>query len=164
MLKPVRIGFLALCAIFSALATAAQQVPPSADTFVISSTPTTNYGNYDFLAVGSGENSYISFNLSGVPAGSVVTKATLRLFVDTVTTSGQFSVYDLPSSPAWAESTLTYNSRPALGASASPANPITISSASLNNFVLVDITQTVQGWINNPSTNAGVALALVGTK
>jgi len=164
MLNPLRAGIVFLSAAFLGLSAIAQQVPPSADTFSASATPTVNFGGYAFLAVGPGENSYIRFNLSGVPAGSVVTKATLRLFVDDVSAGGQFDVYDLPSSPTWTESTLTYNSRPPLGASATAANPITVSSASLNDFLLIDITQTVQGWLNNPASNTGIALVLVGTK
>jgi hypothetical protein len=128
MLNPLRAGIVFLSAAFLGLSAIAQQVPPSADTFTSSATPSVNYGNVEFLAVGSGESTYIQFNLSSVPAGSVVTKATLRLFVDDVAAGGQFDVYDLPSSPTWAESTLTYNSRPPLGASATAANPITVSS------------------------------------
>lgn len=55
----------------------AQQTPPSADTFVSSSTPRTNYGSAIFLGVGSGANTYLKFNLSGLPAGPSVSKATI---------------------------------------------------------------------------------------
>jgi hypothetical protein len=163
MLKPVRLGCLVLCALFSSLASTAQQIPPSADTFVNSTAPTSNYGNLGFLTVGSGENTYIQFNLSNVPAGSVVTKATLRLFVDSVTTGGQFDVYEVSPSTPWTESTVNFNIAPELGTAASPSNPITVSGGSLNDFVLVDITQIAQGWINTPSSNTGIAVVLNGT-
>ena len=145
MLKQVRVGLLALAGVCLSVAVPAQQVPPSADTFTSSAVPKANFGNVEFLAVAPGTNTYISFNLSSVPAGSTVTRATLRLFVNGVATGGKFSVYDLPSSPAWAESTLTHNSPLPLGASASTSNPITVSSASVNNFLLIDITQDSAG-------------------
>lgn len=105
-------GLTAVCALSLSLAAAAQQLPPNADTFTNSVTPKVNYGNFGFIEVGTGQTSYISFNLSGLAPGTVVTKATLRLFVDDVGAAGQFNVYELSSSKAWAESTRTYNSPP----------------------------------------------------
>src|SRR5450631_3229847 len=155
----------ALLAIFPfSISTLAQQAPPSADTFVSSSLPSTNYGSNIILVVASGNNTYMKFNLSGVPAGPSVSKATLRLFVDAVVSGGQFDVYNLPSTPSWSESTLKYNTAPSsLGASTTGGHPITVSTSSFNTFVLIDITSTVQGWLTNPSSNNGMALALVGS-
>jgi hypothetical protein len=142
----------------------AQQASPSADTFVNSSTPGTNYGSGIILVVAPGNNTYMKFNLSDVPTGATVSKATLRLFVDAVVAGGQFDVYNLPSTPTWSESTLTYKTPPpALGTSATGAHPTSVSTSSFNTFVLIDITSTVQGWLSNPSSNNGVALALVGS-
>ncbi len=142
----------------------AQQAPPSADTFVSSSVPKTNYGSSVTLAVGLGTVTYLRFNLSGIPPGATVSKATLRLYVDAVVKGGQFDVYNLPASPAWTENSLTYNTPPpALGASATGGKPITISAASLNGFLLIDITATVQEWLAAPTQNNGVGLALTGT-
>src|SRR5450631_3978420 len=145
--------------------TLAQQAPPSGDTFVSSSTPTTNYGSSIIDVVASGNSTYLKFNLSAVSDGTTVSKATLRLYVDAVVTGGQFDVYNLPSTPTWSESTLKYNTPPpTLGTSATGGHPITVSTSSLNTFLLIDITATVQGWLTSPSSNNGVALALVGTK
>ena len=163
MLKLVRLGLLALAPLCLSIAAEGQQIPPSADTFTSSAKPTVNYGSFGYLTVGSGENTYIGFNFSSVPAGSVVTKATLRLYVDSVITGGQFNVYALSSSPAWTELTLNYNCAPLLGAEASSSSTA-VSSASLNNFVQIDITPAVQNWLNNPSSNNGLALVLVGNK
>ena len=151
-----------LCLLTGALR--AQQSPPSADTYVNSSSPNKNYGSSILLVVGQGSTTYMRFNLAGVPTGATVNKATLRLFVSAVVTGGQFDVYNLPATPTWSESTLTYNTPPpALGSSATGGHPVTVSTSSMNNFVLVDITATVQGWLANPSTNNGVGLAVVGT-
>lgn len=142
----------------------AQEAPTTDDTFVSVSAPTKNYGSNGILAVGSGTTAYLKFNMSGIPAGSTVSKATLRLFVDAVLTGGQFDVYNLPSSPAWSESTLKYNTPPPLpGTSATGGNPISVKAASINTFLLIDITATVQNWLSTPGSNNGIALALVGS-
>lgn len=74
--------------------------------------------------VKSGTTSLIDFDLSALPAGSSVNKATLRLFVDAVFKFGTFDVY--PANGAWVENTLAS----ALGASATGRNPIATSSNS----------------------------------
>src|SRR4051812_22454707 len=86
------------------------QAPPSADTFVSSTYPTTNFGSVNSLAVSPGSTSYVQFNLASVPAGATVSKATLRLYVDFVVKAGKFDVYQVNKS--WSESTLTYNNQP----------------------------------------------------
>src|SRR5206468_8641437 len=69
------------------------QAPPRQDTFVSSATPMVNYGRGISLLVGAGTTSYIQFNLSGIPSGAVVGKASLRLYVDAVGGKGSFDVY-----------------------------------------------------------------------
>jgi len=58
------------------------QAPPSADTFVTSAFPKTNYGSSIILVVQSGATSYLRFNLDTLPTGASINKATLRLYVD----------------------------------------------------------------------------------
>ena len=100
-----------------------QATPPSADTFVSSATPRTSYGSSIVLVVQSGTTAYLQFNLSALPAGAQVSKATLRLFVDGVLKPGSFDIYQLNA--PWSENTLTYNTpAPALGISATGGNPI----------------------------------------
>jgi hypothetical protein len=138
-----------------------QATPPSADTFVSSLTPRANYGPSIILVVQQGANSYLQFNLSALPVGAHVSKATLRLFVDGVLRPGSFDVYQLNS--PWNENTLTYNTPPpALGTSATGGNPISVTSATMNQFLLIDITSTVQGWVGGGVTNNGVALSVAG--
>src|SRR5246127_672246 len=86
------------------------QAPPSADTFVSSAYPSTNFGAVNSLAVGPGSTSYAQFNLSGIPVGATVSKASLRLYVDLVTKAGKFDVYQVTRS--WSENTLPYNTQP----------------------------------------------------
>jgi hypothetical protein len=147
-----------ILALFLAIRVFAQSAPPTGDTYSNSAKPTTNYGSATILAVNTGSKAYIKINLSTLPAGASVNKATLRLYVDAVVTGGSFDVYQLNAS--WTESGLTYNNAPALGASATNGNPTVLTTTSKNQFVLVDITSLVQSWVAGTVTNNGVALAL----
>ena len=148
---------LANCAIPAANA----QVSPSADTFASTGTPILNYGSAPLLIVTAGTNTYIRFDLTSIPANSTVNKATLVLFVDAVTGNGAMNVYKLTNS--WAESTLNELNAPALGASETSGSPVSITSASFQQFISIDLTSLVQQWVNGSSANDGIALALAGS-
>jgi hypothetical protein len=152
----VEITFLLICMMALPLFA---QAPPSADTFVSSAFPKGNYGSGVNLALSPGATSYVRFNLSGIPSNATISKASLRLYVDAVSKPGSFDVYQLNS--GWSEHTLTFNTPPPpLGASATGGHPAAVTSASCNQFLLIDITALAQGWINGTIPNNGVALAL----
>lgn len=157
--------FLSITAVLTILsfatANAGAQAPPSADAFVNSAAPSKNFGSGSLLAVQSGSTSYIQFDLSSVPAGATLSKATLRLYVNSYTQAGAFDVYEIDS--AWSEHALNFTNAPALGASATGGMPVSVSKSSLNHFVLVDITPLVQRWLSGNLSNHGIAVALVGT-
>src|SRR5205823_13711143 len=73
------------------------QIPATDDAYTASSSPSSNYGTQPSLnVIGPGVNSYIRFDLTTLPANltsSNVSKATLRLNINGVTTSGTFDVY-----------------------------------------------------------------------
>ena len=139
---------------------AAQSAPPAADSFTNSGKPTTNYGTQAMMMVQQGYNSYAQFNLSSLPTGAIVQKATLRLYVDSVSGKGQIDIYEALT--AWNEALVNYNNQPATGPSATNNHPISLSTSSLNQFVIVDITSLVQGWVNGTIPNNGIVIALVG--
>jgi len=147
-------------ALFAAMCTPLlAQAPPSADTFVSSATPKLNYGPSIILAVGPGTSSYVQFNLSAIPAGATIGKATLRLYADAVSGSGTLDVFQVTS--AWSENKVIYNTRPTQqSVSAIVGSSIPITSANCNQFLLIDITPLAQGWLNGTIPNNGVALAL----
>ena len=124
---------VALMTLASTISAASAQAPPSADTFVSSNAPAKNFGSQPLLAVQSGTSSYIRFNLSGLPAGATVSRATVRLFVDAVSQAGSFDVYEIDQ--PWTENSLNFNTAPSLGVSASGGKPVTVSKSSLNQFV-----------------------------
>lgn len=137
------------------------QAPPIGDTFAASSSPHSNYGSWPMLVVQQGSTSFIQFNLSSLPANASVSKATLRLYVDSVSRSGNFDVFQIDS--AWNESSLTYSNAPPLGRSATGGHSTAITSSSLNKFLVIDITPVVQQWASGSLPNNGLALSLTAT-
>ncbi len=136
------------------------QITPLGDTYTNSADPTTNYGAQKTLDVDAAkEITYIQFNLASVPTGASISQATLKLYVNTVVTAGAFELYAVNG--AWTESALTYSLAPALGSVIDSNVPIT--TADKNQFILIPMTSTVQGWLTTPSSNNGIALVAVGS-
>jgi hypothetical protein len=133
------------------------QITPSDDSYTLTSTPTINFGAKNTLEVESaGATTFVRFDLSGIPptvTGAMVAKATLKIYVSTVTTAGSFNV-DLVTSP-WTESTITANNTPTLGSAIVSAVPVT--TADKNKYVLVDVTAAAVGWLNG-TANDGIAI------
>ena len=150
--------FVAFALIVSASLTSFAQAPPSADAYVTSAQPAANFGISALLPVQAGTTSYVRLNLGALPANTTIAKATLRLYVNAVAAPGSFDVYQVES--GWSEKGLSYNSAPALGASATGGKPVVVTAASQNQFILVDITPLAQGWLDGSIPNHGVALAL----
>ncbi len=148
---------LSFLAIFAALTMAQAQITPSGDSYTNTATPTTNFGAKTVLDVESAsQNSYIEFDLSSIPAGytaSDITKATLKLYVNTVTKAGSFNVDYVNGT--WAEATIDANNAPALGSTIAASVPLT--TADKNQYILIDITSAVQAWLNG-TANDGIAL------
>ncbi len=149
-----------LMSVFSLPASA--QVTPSDDSYTLSSTPATNYGTKNTLLVESaGATTFLRFDLTSIPpsvTGSMVAKATLKIYVATVPTAGSFNVVLVTS--AWTESTITANNSPTLGSAIASAVPVT--TADKNQYVLVDVTAAVVDWLSG-TANDGIALVPDGT-
>ena len=60
----------------------------------------------------------------------------------------------------WTEELVTYANRPGLGAVLAT---VPITAASLNQFIVVDVTNQVRSWVTTPSSNHGFELVAVGT-
>src|SRR5687768_14269424 len=87
---------------------------PVADTEVDVARPSINFGRASLLAAkgNSARIAYLRFNVS-IPAGEVVTKATLRLFTTSSSYTGLFA--HAVASTTWGETTTTYSNAPAVG-------------------------------------------------
>jgi len=133
------------------------QITPSDDSYTLTSSPTVNFGAKNTLEVESaGATTFVRFDLSGIPStvtGSMVAKATLKVYVSSVATAGSFNV-DLVTS-SWTESTITANNTPTLGSAIASAVPVTTTDK--NKYVLVDVTAAAVDWLNG-TANDGIAL------
>jgi hypothetical protein len=151
-----RLLVLMLCLI-CLLSAGYAQLTPSADSYTNTVDPTTNFGAKTLLDVESASQAaYIRFDLSAIPAdysSANITKATLKLYVNSVITAGSFNVDYVTGT--WAENTLTADLAPALGTTIAPSVPLT--TADKNQYILIDITAAVQAWLSG-TTNDGIAL------
>ena len=134
------------------------QITPSGDAYTNTATPTTHYGAKTLLDVESAsQTTYIQFDLSLLPSGYTsanITKATLKLYVNSVTTAGSLNVDYVNGT--WSEATIDANNAPALGATIAASVPLT--TAEKNQYILIDITSAVDAWLNGTDPNDGIAL------
>jgi len=156
-IRGVLIGLLSLLS----WSVAHGQLTPFQDAYTNSATPTTNFGTAVTLGTVSSASSiqttYIQFDLSSVPSGysgANVAKATLKLYVNAVTTAGSFNIDFVDGS--WTEKTITASLSPALGTTIASSVPLTTANA--HNYLLIDVTSAVQAWLNGTQANDGIAL------
>src|SRR6202041_1017333 len=154
--KPMRVASL-LSLLLVAVTAVYGQLTPSGDSYTNTASPTTNYGAKTLLDVESAsQTTYIQFDLSSIPSGYTganITKATLKLYVNSVTKAGSFNVDYVNGT--WSENTITANLAPALGTTIAAGVPLTV--ADKNQYVLIDITSAVQAWLSG-TVNDGIAL------
>lgn len=140
------------------LTAAYAQITPSADAYTNTATPTINLGTKPLLDVESAsQTTYIQFDLSSIPAGYTsanVAKATLKLYVNAVTTAGSFNVDFVNGT--WSEKTITADLAPALGTTI--ISGVALTSANVHDYVLIDVTAAVGEWLNGTQANDGLAL------
>src|SRR5580692_9182398 len=153
--QPRLFSLLSLLVFLSTAAFA--QITPLGDAYTNTVDPTTNYGAKTLLDVdGATQATYIQFNLSSIPAtytSADITKATLKLYVNTVVTAGSFNVDYVNGT--WAENTITSSLAPALGTTIAASIPLV--TADKNQFILIDVTPAVQAWLSG-TPNDGIAL------
>jgi hypothetical protein len=134
------------------------QITPSADSYTNTAQGSTNFGTKTLLDVQSAtQTSYIQFDLSSIPSGytgSNIAKASLKLYVNVVTTSGSLNVDFVNGT--WAESTITADLAPALGTTIAASIPLAKTNA--KDYILIDITPAVVAWLNGTQANDGIAL------
>jgi len=117
-----------------------------------------NYGSIPSLNVAANVTSYLQFSVNSyVPTGIIgkdVAKATLKIFVNSVTTAGSFNVSSVAST--WSEETIRGNNKPTIGLPI--AGPIAITTASARHWISIDITNQVKDWLDGIGINNGLAL------
>ena len=164
---------------------------PEADTYIRDSAPTFNFGTANPILVGIAatpfspprQNCLFRFSLTGIPAGAVVTRASLRL----IAVAGPREPYDFDLSRVlvnWTEVGATWNVRlpgtpwavsgvgsgsdyvasPSATAVLSPV-PVQVSLGGqpvTNVFSSTGMAADVQLWLDNPGTNFGWILQVAG--
>ena len=120
----------------------------AADSYVLATYPSTNYGNSVQLRVDGSPvtRSYLRFNVQGLAA--TVTSAVLQVYAN----SGSSSGYQVGAvgDNSWTETGLTYSSAPAVGAAAGSSGAI-----AANTWTRANVTTLVRG-------NGAINLALGG--
>jgi len=135
--------------------TAYAQITPLGDANTNTADSTTNYGAKTLLDVdGATQITYIQFNLTSIPTTASVSQATLKLYVNSVTTAGSFNVDYV--SGAWAENTIDASNAPPLGTTI--ASQVALTTADKNQYILINVTPAVQAWLRGSETNNGIAL------
>ena len=135
------------------------QITPLGDSYVNTADPTTNYGSKTLLDVdGASQVTYIQFNLASIPATASVSQATLKLYVNAVTTAGTFNVDYVNG--AWTENTIDASNAPPVGATI--ASDVSTTTADKNQYILINVTTAVQAWLSGSETNNGIALVANG--
>jgi hypothetical protein len=156
----LRISWLALLLLSLMASAAYAQITPLGDAYTNTANPTTKYGSVGLLDVdGASQVTYIQFPLSSIPAGASVSQATLKLFVNSVTTAGSFNVDYV--SATWSESTIDASNAPTLGATIVPN--VDVTNADKNQYILINVTSAVQAWLDGSETNNGIVLVANNT-
>jgi hypothetical protein len=143
---------LSTIAVPAALATDATTV---ADASVSTTYPNLNFGALSNLYVGNGNTTLIRFDLGSLPAGTTAAQighAALRLYVNRVNQPGDINLQ--PVTTGWNELSVTNATLPTLGAVSS-----SFTVANVNQYVVIDVTALVQGWVTTPASNLGLALS-----
>ena len=133
----------------------------SDDAHTSQSARTVNFGSAPTLLVqGPGPaaaQAYVRFDLTTLPAGtrgSDIARAVLRLWVAKVTRGGLLDVHSVRG--GWSEGALTAATAPGRGRD--ELMGISVSPQDRNHFLVVDVTELVQEWLDRTLENNGLVL------
>ncbi|WP_411680361.1 DNRLRE domain-containing protein [Clostridium thailandense] len=142
------------------------QVKPTDDAYISMLNGNSNFGSSSVLFTGRFVQpndiyrSLLKFDLTNaIPPGSDVLSAYLKLFVyrknspDLVLSPQTVTVFTNASS--FSQNTVTWNNAPAINPTIYSIN---VTDADVNNFISIDITDLVVGWLNESITNNGITL------
>lgn len=136
-------------------------LPITSDTFVSSSAPNQNFSEEDYLFEGfetwsnSKFTNCVIFDISNIPSKSLIDSAMLKVYVtrkdsmmdSTITVNRILSSFDA--------SKVTYNTMPAIKPTGEFYN---ITSSEVGSFINIDITNTIQKFVDGSQENYGLAL------
>ena len=136
------------------------------DTISAIYTPTTNFGTLDRLptscSTGYGQEAFIEFDLSILTPGMHVDSAELSLYLYGTSGSGTASVTVHGITESWTEGGLTWNNHPADDNGA--YDTIQVAATPVGMWKTWDVTELVDEWYQDPSTNHGFVLKNSGSE
>jgi len=150
--------YFLLLLVISSLAQA-DVLPPAQDSSSLSGKLTTATGKANSLTIKATRKGYVQFPIENLPpdlAASDIADARLRIYITNVITAGDIGLHTVTA--PWNEKTAM--SEP--GVSVSPIATISALTVVGKQFVEVDVTATVQGWLAAPATNYGFAFVVSG--
>ena len=106
----------------------------------------------------------LKFDLSAIPAGSVIVSASLNLYADTNSTNGAMqgtadASYLLQVTSAWNANTVTWATQPA---TTTVGQVLLAQSTSPNeNYLNLNVASFVQSWVNTPAQNYGIMSKII---
>jgi hypothetical protein len=122
---------------------------------------TTNFGAAPTLLVqgpgSTASQAFVRFDLTTLPAGTRgadIARAVLRLWVAKVTRGGMFDVHSVRG--GWSEDSLTAANAPGRGRDELIGIPV--SPRDRSQFLVVDVTELVQEWLDRTLENNGLVL------
>ncbi len=129
---------------------------PIADAQVETSSPNSNFGTTTNLFVeGTGggsfgtERGWLKFDLSGIPAGSTISAASLQLWNWKSTGASMPAEVHAVTDDSWTETGITYNTQPAIGAL---LDTQTLASGVINTYYSWNVTSFVQSQLSGDKT------------
>jgi hypothetical protein len=105
------------------------------------------------VGTGGVRHGFVRFDLSSLSPATLISKATLRLFVSRIGNSGSIDLHVVLGE--WDEGSLTVRSAPPIDPL--PMTTVKVTSADKRKYVTVDVTALVQDWLDG-APNFGVAL------
>lgn len=150
------------------------------DCYINAASASSNYANGNLRLRPAGSSSQrqamIRFDVSQIPAGATIRSATVGLRVATSRSNQTLNLF--PMNTAWNSTVATWND-PNGSAAGRWASGSTFSAADYNSSTALgsftpnttgyrtvsstNLRNTVQSWVNNPSSNRGIALIVMGT-
>ncbi len=137
--------------------------PVQKDTYIRETSPSTNYGSAATLLVQRNESGYewhtfLGFDISDLPADSVVLSATLEMYneINRTRAAAQpqaFGIQPEAINSTWNENSVTWNS---LIPSTSLGDPA--GAPVYNGWTVLDVTNIVEAWATGARVNYGIAL------
>lgn len=144
------LGAALLAAGLAPLTAQAITAPVTADT----NTSGSNAGGLASITVSPAATGLVKFDLSGLPNGTQgtdIAKATLVFFVKSATTTGNVQVAPVATGSSWSEAS-------AVASVTTSGTPTSVSVTQGSTFYTLDVTATVQDWVDTPANNLGLAL------